>query len=81
MQISIESGELINEAKADIREFGGNKEVAVWYIMVNGVPAITNYDFIDEETPIKFGELLENEAITKMKLQNVLEVLIKQNEI
>ena len=48
MQISIESGELINEAKADIREF---------------------------------GELLENEAITKMKLQNVLEVLIKQNEI
>ena len=43
------------------------------------MPAITNYDFIDEETPIKFSELLEGEAITKIKLQNVLEVLNKQN--
>lgn len=68
MRISIESSELIKEAKADIREFGGEKEVAAWYIMVNGVPAITNYDFIDE-------------AITKIKLQNVLEILIKQNKI
>jgi len=79
MRISIESSELIKEAKADIREFGGEKEVAVWYIMVNGVPAITNYDFIDEETPIKFSELLEGEANTKIKLQKVLDVLIKQN--
>lgn len=32
MRISIESSELIKEAKADIEEFGGEKEVAVWYI-------------------------------------------------
>jgi hypothetical protein len=79
--ISYECSELIEELKADIKEFGGDTIVAVWCKEYKGVVIYTNYDFIDKEKPIKKSELMDGEFIKKMTMTGLLIVLEKQNEI
>lgn len=81
MRMSMESSALMKECAEDIREFGEMKAVAVWYLFVNGVPLIRNYDFFQGDEPILFSELEKGEAITKMTLGEVLAVLNEQNKI
>lgn len=79
--ISYECEELIEELKADIAEFGGDTIVAVWCKDNSGVTIYTNYDFIDEDEPIKETELKEDEYIKKMTMSALFILLEKQNEI
>lgn len=79
--ISYECEELIEELKADIKEFGGDTIVAVWCKDNSGVTIYTNYDFIEEEEPIKDTELKEDEYIQTMTMSALLILLEKQNEI
>ncbi len=81
INISFECSELIEELKADISEFGGDKIVAVWCKDNSGVTLYTNYDFIDEEEPITESELKDDEYIQKMTMSALLVLLEKQNEI
>lgn len=79
--ISFECSELIEELKKDIQEFGGNKIVAVWCKECEEVILYTNYDFIDEDQPIKSLEIKEGEFIKQMTMSALLLVLEKQNSI
>lgn len=79
--VSYECSELIKELKADIKEFGGDKIVAVWCKDYKGVVIYTNYDFIDKEDPINPSELNDDEFLKEMTMTALLVVLEKQNEI
>lgn len=80
--ISYECTELIDELKEDIKEFGGNKDVAVWCKYVNDVEIYTNYDFVTEEDSIdKKIELKNDELITVMSMSDLLPLLERQNSI
>lgn len=81
IKISYECEELIKELKADIDEFGGDTIVTVWCKYNSGVTIYTNYDFIDEEEPIKETELENDEYIKQMTTSALLILLEKQNEI
>lgn len=81
IKISYECEELIKELKADIDEFGGDTIVTVWCKNNSGVTIYTNYDFIDEEEPIKETELENDEYIKQMTMSALLILLEKQNEI
>nr|DAX70976.1 MAG TPA: hypothetical protein [Caudoviricetes sp.] len=50
--IIYESLELIADLEQDILEFGNDYIVAVWYKEIDGVTIYTNYDFINEDSPI-----------------------------
>ena len=80
-RVSYECSELIEELKEDIKEFGENEVVIVWCTMMHGVVIYTNYDFVDEDTPVTEAELTEKEIITKMTMKELLILLEKQNEI
>lgn len=80
-KISFECTELINELKKDITEFGGEIIVAVWCRKNSGVEIYVNYDFIDEEAPIKNNELESGEYIKQMTMTALLTLLKKQNDI
>lgn len=79
--ISFECSELIEEVKEDIQEFGGSKIVAVWCKEYEGVILYTNYDFIDENKPLRESELKEGEFLKQMTMSALLLVLEKQNSI
>lgn len=79
--ISYECSELIDELKQDIAEFGGNKVVAVWCKEYEDVIIYTNYDFIDEEEPLRESELKDGEFLKQMTMSALLLVLEKQNSI
>lgn len=79
--ISFECSELIEELKKDIQEFGGSKIVVVWCKEYEGVILYTNYDFIDEDQPIKPSEIKESEFLKQMTMSALLLVLEKQNSI
>lgn len=81
MAISFECSELIEELKCDIKEFGGDKIVNVWCKDKSGVTIYTNYDFIDEEDPIKETEIKESEYIRQMTMSALLILFEKQNTI
>lgn len=81
VQVSFDCSELIEELKADIEEFGGDKVVAVWCKDNSGVTLYTNYDFIEEEQPITEDELKDGEYIQKMTMSALLILLEKQDEI
>ena len=81
VKISFECSELIGELKADITEFGGNEVVIVWCKDKLGVTIYTNYDFIDEEQPVRESELKNDEYTQKMTMSALLVLLEKQNEI
>ena len=77
--VSYESSELIADLKQDILEFGNNHIVAVWYKEIEGVTIYTNYDFIDEDSPIDQSELQEGEKIKPMTMGALLVALEQQN--
>lgn len=81
IKISYECTDLIEELRDDIAEFGGDTIVAVWCKKCDGVVIYTNYDFIEEEIPIKESELLDGEFLEKMTMTALLILLEKQNEI
>lgn len=76
-----ESSELIADLKQDILECGSNHIVAVWYKEVEGVTVYTNYDFINEESPIDQSELQEGEKIKPMTMGALLVALEQQNSM
>lgn len=79
--IIYESLELIADLKQDILEFGNDYIVAVWYKEVDGVIVYTNYDFIDEDSPIDPSELQEGEKIKSMTMGALLVALEQQNSM
>lgn len=79
--ISFECSELIEELKEDILEFGGDKIVVVWCKEYEGVVLYTNYDFIEEEKPIRESELQSGEFLKQMTMSTLLIVLEKQNTV
>lgn len=81
LSISFECSELIAELKQDIAEFGKNLVVNVWCKDEQGVTLYVNYDFTDNENPITPDEIREGEYIVQMQADELLELLVKQNEI
>ena len=79
--ISYDSSELIEDLKQDILEFGNDYIVAVWYKQIEGVTVYTNYDFIDEDSPIEKSELEDGEQIKTMTMGALLTTLEKQNSL
>lgn len=79
--ISFECEELITDLKSDIQEFGAEKEVNVWCRKESGVTIYTNYDFIDEENPLKEDELEPWEFIKVMQMGDLLNLLEQQNAV
>lgn len=81
VNISYESSELIADLKQDILEFGNDHIVAVWYKEIDGVKVYTNYDFINEDSPIDQSELQEGEKIKPMTMGALLVALEQQNSM
>ena len=55
--------------------------MAVWCKDSSEVTIYTNYDFIDEDDPIKETELKAGEYIRQMTMNELLILFEKQNEI
>lgn len=79
--ISYERSELITDLKQDILEFGNDYIVAVWYKEIDGVTVYTNYDFINEDSPIDQSELQDGEKIKPMTMGALLVALEQQNSM
>lgn len=79
--IIYESLELIADLKQDILEFGNDYIVAVWYKEIDGVTIYTNYDFINEDSPINQSELQEGEKIKPMTMGALLVTLEQQSSM
>lgn len=79
--IIYESSELIADLKQDILEFGNDYIVAVWYKEINGVTVYTNYDFINEDSPIDQSELQDGEKIKPMTMGALLVALEQQSSM
>lgn len=77
--IIYESLELIADLKQDILEFGNDYIVAVWCKEIDGVTVYTNYDFINEDSPIDQSELQDGEKIKPMTMGALLTALEQQN--
>lgn len=79
--IIYKSLELIADLKQDILEFGNDYIVAVWYKEIDGVTIYTNYDFINEDSPIDQSELQDGEKIKPMTMGALLTALEQQNSL
>lgn len=79
--IIYESSELIADLKQDILEFGNDYIVAVWYKEIDGATVYTNYDFINEDSPIDQSELQDGEKIKPMTMGALLVALEQQNSM
>lgn len=79
--ISFECSELIEELKEDILEFGGDKIVAVWCKEYEGDIIYINYDFVDEDKPLRDIELKDGEFLKQITMSALLVVLERQNSI
>jgi hypothetical protein len=79
--IIYENSELISDLKQDILEFGNDYIVAVWYKEIDGVTIYTNYDFINEDSPIDQSELQEGEKIKPMTMGALLVALEQQSSM
>ena len=79
--IIYESSELIADLKQDILEFGNDYIVAVWYKEIDGVTIYTNYDFINEDSPIDQSELQDGEKIKPMTMGALLVALEQQSSM
>ena len=76
--IIYENSELIADLKQDILEFGNDYIVAVWCKEIDGVTVYTNYDFINEDSPIDQSELQDGEKIKPMTMGALLVALEQQ---
>ena len=81
INISYDSSELIADLKQDILEFGNDYVVAVWYKQIEGTIIYTNYDFINEDSPIDQSELQDGEKIKPMTMGALLVALEQQNSM
>ena len=81
MHIFYECSELIKDLKQDITERGSDYIIAAWYKEVEGVIVYTNYDFIDEDSPINQSELEDGEKIKPMTAGALLIALEQQNSM
>ena len=79
--IIYESSELIADLKQDILEFGNDYIVAVWYKEIDGITVYTNYDFVNEDSPIDQSELQDGEKIKPMTMGALLVALEQQNSM
>ena len=79
--IIYESLELIADLKQDILEFGNDYNLAVWCKEIDGVTVYTNYDFINEDSPIDQSELQDGEKIKPMTMGALLTALEQQNSL
>jgi hypothetical protein len=79
--IIYENSELISDLKQDILEFGNDYIVAVWYKEIDRVTIYTNYDFINEDSPIDQSELQEGEKIKPMTMGALLVALEQQSSM
>lgn len=79
--IIYESLELIADLEQDILEFGNDYIVAVWYKEIDGVTIYTNYDFINEDSPIDQAELQEGEKIKLVTMGALLVALEQQSSM
>lgn len=79
--IIYESSELIADLKQDILEFGNDYIVAVWCKEIDGVTVYTNYDFINEDSPIDQTELQAGEKIKPMTMGALLVALEQQSSM
>ena len=79
--IIYESLQLIADLKQDILEFGNDYIVAVWCKEIDGVTVYTNYDFINEDSPIDQSELQDGEKIKPMTMGALLTALEQQNSL
>lgn len=79
--IIYESLELIADLEQDILEFGNDYIVAVWYKEIDGVTIYTNYDFINEDSPIDQSELQEGEKIKLVTMGALLVALEQQSSM
>lgn len=79
--IIYESLELIADLEQDILEFGNDYIVAVWYKEIDRVTIYTNYDFINEDSPIDQSELQEGEKIKPVTMGALLVALEQQSSM
>lgn len=79
--IIYESLELIADLEQDILEFGNDYIVAVWYKEIDGVTIYTNYDFINEDSPIDQSELQDGEKIKPVTMGALLVALEQQSSM
>lgn len=79
--IIYESLELIADLEQDILEFGNDYIVAVWYKEIDGITIYTNYDFINEDSPIDQSELQEGEKIKPVTMGALLVALEQQSSM
>lgn len=81
LSMKAQSLELIADLKQDILEFGNDYIVAVWCKEIDGVTVYTNYDFINEDSPIDQSELQDGEKIKPMTMGALLTALEQQNSL
>lgn len=79
VRVTYECSELIEELKNDIEEFGGDTLVYVWCKNALGVTLYVNYDFIDEDDPVRPEEVKEDEYLQIMTMNALLVLLEKEN--
>lgn len=79
--IIYENLELIADLEQDILEFGNDYIVAVWYKEIDGVTVYTNYDFINEDSPIDQSELQDGEKIKPVTMGALLVALEQQSSM
>ncbi len=78
--ISYDCSDLIEELKADIEEFGGNKIFEVVTEEIEGVTIYKDYNFIDDDKSTAF-ELSENEKLQRMTATALLLLYEQENTI
>lgn len=80
---SFESEELIKELEEDLKEFGTNTMFAVWlrrFPQCENLEFVVNYDFVEEDDPIKREELIDGERLVFMQGDVLLALLKKQDD-
>lgn len=78
--ISFNCSELIEELKADIAEFGGDRLVEVVTEKKHGATIYKDYNFINDEKGAKFC-LSDGETLQRMTASALLFLYEKENEI
>lgn len=78
--ISYDCSELIEELKADIAEFGGDKMLEVVTEEQEGVTIYKDYNFIDDDESTAF-KLTEKEKLQRMTASALLLLYKEENSI
>lgn len=80
---SYECEDLIKELEEDLKEFGADTMFAVWlrrFPQCENLEFAVNYDFVEEEYPIKREEFNEGERLVFMQGDVLLALLKKQDD-